>query len=181
MTRKRRPKKIDRMRVHEPQAYQYLSAFPELGMTQLLAMVYQALVNMRIAFWFAYNLGDSLATRGIREQIRPHFYIPSTNTAIIVQGGYWFDDASRLQSTALTIALMEYNGIKVLFWGEPEIRSRGVVDMVLSEPHLRRAMGTGRPLPTNYSIIRYRDYYQPPPRPLRRARRTATRTKRRRR
>ncbi|MFA7153848.1 MAG: hypothetical protein WC072_08655, partial [Methanoregulaceae archaeon] len=61
--------------------------------------VYEALESARIPFYYSYNLGDSLATPGIREQVRPHFFIPSINTAIIVQGGHWFEDAGRLQST----------------------------------------------------------------------------------
>ena len=167
------------IRVHDPKYMDYLTAHPELGGTQLVMRVYEALESARIPFYYSYNLGDSLATPGIREQVRPHFFIPSINTAIIVQGGHWFEDAGRLQSTALAIALMEYAGIKVLFWGEPEIQSRGVHDMILSEPMLRLAMGTGLPLPTNYRTLRYRDYYSQPPRPPRRGRVVSTRGKRR--
>lgn len=176
----RQPSGISRgTRVREPGYYDFIPIHPELGSTQLIMRVFEALEAKAIPFYYSYEFGDAVVTQGLREHLRTHFYIPTINTAIIVQGGFWFDDASRLQDTALAIALLEHSGIKVLWWSEPEIITRGVDDMILDSPELVSQIGVGGWMYPPTDIIRYRDYFQPPPHPIRKEREVRRRRKRR--
>lgn len=155
-------------RIHNPQYYDFLTQHPELESTKLILRVYEALEARNIPFRYSYPLGDSLATPGLRERITAHFFIPESNTVIIVQGGYWFDNANRLQDTALTIALLEYAGFNVLWWGEPEIQATGIDAMIDSEPVFKQLNQYGRPLaPDDYEPIPYKRFYRRPPHPKR--------------
>jgi len=164
--------------VHDPRYYDFLTQHPELGSTKLIMRVYEALEAAGIPFYYSYPLGDSLATPGITERITVHFYIPTVNVAILVQGGFWFDDASRLQDTALMISLIEYAGIKCLWWTEPEIMSDGVDMLIAREPLLAGAVGTGGPMQGNYEPLHYMAYYTEPPHPFKRERLVARRKRR---
>lgn len=177
---RRRPGGLRRgERVYDPSFWTFISQHPELGSTRLIMHVYEALAAKGIPFIYSHYFGDALATTGLRESVRAHFYVPAANTAIIVEGGHWFGSASRLQSTSLTIALLKYAGINVLWWTEPELLARGVDNMITSSPELMAVAHTGGVLPSPYPIIQYRKYWRPPPHPPRKERQMRTRRRRR--
>ena len=169
--RSRHPRRQDiGEHVHDPQYYDFMTTHPEFESTELLMRVYEALEERGIPFRYSYPIGDSLATAGLREHITVHFYIPEINTCIIVQGGFWFNNANRLQDTALTIALLEYGGYRVLWWSEPEILAKGLDRIIDDEPLFHQVTQHGAPLrPTDYQPLRYGRFYRRPPRPVRAA------------
>ncbi len=167
-----------RIPVKEPGYWDFFTSEPGVPGTDLIMRVYEALERRRIPFYFSYYLGDALATVGLKESIRVHFYLPQQNVAIIVQGGYWFDQVKNLNNTALQLALIEYCGIKPVWWTEPEIMLKGLDELFRETPELNMPYIPGDPLVTDYAPLDYRSFGSPPPRGPRKERATRERGRR---
>ncbi|MHB9019404.1 MAG: hypothetical protein ACYC3G_00800 [Minisyncoccota bacterium] len=159
-----------RVRAPDYDYFDFYPANPAIPATDLIARVYEALLLRRIPFYFSYFLGDALATVGLKEQIRVHFFLPQHNVVIIVQGGYWFDSTDNLNDTALKLALIQYAGITPVFWTEADLMMKGLDALFAETPALQVPYTPGDPLHTDYPPVDYRGNVKRPPHPLTRER-----------
>lgn len=104
-----------------PGAFAWQDPFPEIHGTLPEKMVYAALTQAGIPFYFLNDVSFNIPEMEFFKEYQVDFLIPSINAIIEVQGSYWHSKPEAIESDSFKLAVYETLGYKVLVWWDYEI------------------------------------------------------------
>jgi len=120
-TAKRRLESADKLRLSRQ--FKFVDPFP-LGFGTLPEkLVYNALTQAGIQFYYLNDLDFSMPEIDFFKKYQADFMIPSIKVIIEVQGAYWHSKPGAPESDAYKMAIYEAFGYTVLAWWDYEIES----------------------------------------------------------
>jgi len=103
-----------RQRTDEPGWTDY---FPEFPGTRVEKIVFKALVDLGITFYFGAYWGDMPFTTDFEERYRPDFILPEYRIVIEVFGAYWHSLESSYKRDSVRASMFEAAGYKfIILW-----------------------------------------------------------------
>lgn len=99
----------------------WVDPFPNVMGTRPEKMVYAALVERRIPFWFQNEVQFKIPELKIVKDYRPDIVLYTLKIIIEVQGSYWHSKDQAIKDDAYKFAIYETTGWKVLVWWDYEI------------------------------------------------------------
>lgn len=118
-TVKRRFDTADKYR--KTNTYDWIDPFPEVHGTKPEKMVYAALTQAGVPFYFLNDISFSIPEIEFFKEYQADFIIPSAKTIIEVQGSFWHSKPTAIESDAYKFAVYESFGYKALAWWDYDI------------------------------------------------------------
>lgn len=99
----------------------FADPFPDVHGTLPEKMVYSALVNAGIRFYFLNDISFSDPTIDFFKEYQADFILPDAKIIIEVQGSYWHSKPTAIESDAYKFAVYESFGYRALAWWDYDI------------------------------------------------------------
>jgi very-short-patch-repair endonuclease len=113
--------------------YDWSDPFPLGFGTVPEKMVYAALTEMGIEFYYLNDISFSDPTIDFFKEYQADFIIPSIKVIIEVQGAYWHSKPAAIEADSYKFAVYQSFGYKALAWWDYEIQSN-LANLLVSEP-----------------------------------------------
>ena len=110
---------------------EWVDPFPEVHGTKPEKMVYAALTQAGIQFYFLNDIAFSDPYIDFFKEYQADFIIPSVKVIIEVQGAYWHSKPETIESDAYKFAVYESFGYTSLAWWDYEIMTN-LADLLAS-------------------------------------------------
>lgn len=144
-TVKRRVESADRY--YKKGIYDWQDPFPEVHGTKPEKMVYAALTQAGIPFYFLNDISFSSPEIDFFKEYQADFIIPSVKVIIEVQGSFWHSKPAAIESDSYKLAVYKSFGYTPLVWWDYQIMTNlaellSASGLLLSAP--RTPQRTGR-------------------------------------
>jgi len=101
--------------------YEWQDPFPEVHGTKPEKMVYAALTQAGIPFYFLNDISFSSPDIDFFKEYQADFIIPSVKVIIEVQGSYWHSKPAAIESDSYKLAVYKSFGYTPLVWWDYQI------------------------------------------------------------
>lgn len=130
-------------RYYSKNAFDWIDPFPEVHGTRPEKMVYAALTNAGIPFYFLNDISFSDPAIDFFKEYQADFIIPSIKVIIEVQGAYWHSKPAAIEADSFKFAVYESFGYKALAWWDYQIESN-LADLLVKDGILATAPRVSR-------------------------------------
>lgn len=114
----------------------WVDPFPYIHGTKPEKMVYQALVERGIRFYFLNEFTYTIPEIDFAKEYQSDFILPDHKIIIEVQGSYWHSKPEAIEADAFKFAVYQQTGWRPLAWWDFDIESR-LHELFAEDPVLR--------------------------------------------